>query len=232
MFGEMLGLFDTMMLVCIRSQCRTEMEEIMEPPIPLIPPGDRAVFLAQLLKRRGIPLGAPWRTAMPCFSVRVYNVLNKAGLETLGEVLQAIGRASENSALGKNVARHVFDELWEAFEILAGPAVTSFHPSLVESESAREIFLNAQSESEWIEQSLSVYTLARMELAGVNPDQPWQNALPVVSARLRNALNQFVTLREVVVAATDQVESFRETRNFGRKTLRELWVLLEKLAEL
>lgn len=41
----------------------------------------------------------------------------------------------------------------------------------------------------------------------------------------------FATLREVVIAATDKVESFRETRNFGRKTLRELWVLLEKLAE-
>src|SRR5262245_42300696 len=114
---------------------------------------------------------------------------------------------------------------------MAGPAATNFHPPAVESESAEETFLNTQSASEWIEQSLSDYTLSRMELAGVNTDQPWPNALPVVSTRLRNALSQFGALREVVIAATDQVESFRKTRNFGRKTLRELWVLLEKLAE-
>lgn len=34
----------------------------------------------------------------------------------------------------------MFDELWEAFEILAGPAVTNFHPTVVAAESAEEIF--------------------------------------------------------------------------------------------
>ncbi|MFN0085143.1 MAG: hypothetical protein ACKVX9_07125 [Blastocatellia bacterium] len=196
---------------------------------PVIPSSDRAVFLARLLQRRNIPLGVPWLDALPCLSVRVYNVLTRAGLETLGDVLQAMRDEGGDTPLGKNTPRHVFDELWEAFEVLAGPAVTSYHPTLAES--AETIFWDDQSESQWIKQPLSEYTLARMEASGVNADAPWQDALPVVSARLREALNRFSTLREVVVAATDKVESFRETPNFGRRTLRELWVLFERLAE-
>jgi hypothetical protein len=123
-----------------------------------------------------------------------------------------------DTPLGKNTPRHVFDELWEAFEVLAGPAVTNYQPILGESPEA--IFWGDQSESQWIMQPLSEYTLARMEASGVNTDQPWQDTLPVVSARLGYALNRFTTLREVVVAATDKVESFRETATTRRSRCR------------
>jgi hypothetical protein len=48
---------------------------------------------------------------------------------------------------------------------------------------------------------------------------------------LRSALGKYGALREVVIAATDDVRSFRRTRGLGRKTLHELWVLLETLSE-
>jgi hypothetical protein len=196
----------------------------------IVSPSDRAILLAQLLRRRGIPLRLPWPDALPSLSVRVYFLLENAGLETLGDVLRAMRNDDGETPLGKSPPRHVFDELWEAFEVLAGPAVTNYHPLL--SESAEAILGDdpSESEPEWDRRPLSEYTMARMEASGVTPDQPWQAALPVVSARLREALNRFATLREVVVAATDEVTSFRRTPDFGRKTLRELWVLLEKLA--
>ena len=77
---------------------------------PIIPSSDRAIFHAYLLRRRGIPLGVPWLDALPGLSVRVCNLLKNAGLETLGDVLQAMRKEGGETPLGKNPPRHVFDE--------------------------------------------------------------------------------------------------------------------------
>ncbi|MGH9839208.1 MAG: DNA-directed RNA polymerase subunit alpha C-terminal domain-containing protein [Blastocatellia bacterium] len=196
-------------------------------------PADRAIFLALLLRRRGIPLGASWRDALPGLSVRTYNVLVEMGFQTLAEVLRALRNDGQEIMSRKNFGRKSLDDLWEAIGQLAGPGITGYQFSLFESsELTEEFLLNVEAESPWIEPSLSAYMLARLEAAGVDPDQSWHDALPVVSTRLRAVLNdRFVTLREVVIAATDKPDSLRQAENFGRKSLRELWELLEKLAE-
>lgn len=138
-------------------------------------PADRAIFLARLLQQRGIPLGAPWRDALPDLSVRTYNVLVETGFQTLAEVLLALRSDGQEILLRKNFGRKSLDDLWEAIERLAGPGVTGYQASLFESaESPEELLLSVESESQWIEPSLSAYMLARLEAAGVDPENKVQ----------------------------------------------------------
>src|SRR5262249_52298288 len=78
---------------------------------------------------------------------------------------------------------------------------------------------------------LSEQMMARLEASGVNLGQPWQNELPMLSTRLRNVLSErFISLREVVTAATDGIDELRRVRNLGRNSLNELTESLEMLA--
>ncbi len=200
---------------------------------PIFSKTDRAVFLARLLEKRGISLGLPWRDALTSLTVRAYNVLAASGYITLTEVLQALRHDGQELMRKKNFGRKSLNDLWNAIEQLAGPGAPYYQSSFFGTpESSASIFPDEAAESWAIRQSLSEYTLFRLEAAGVNPDQPWQNVLPAVSTRLRKVLEEhFVTLREVVIAATDGLDSFRKTRNIGQTSLRELWESLEKLAE-
>lgn len=194
---------------------------------------DRAMHLARLLERRGIRLSMRWRDALPALPVRVFHVLKEAEYETLAEVLQALRNDGAGLMGKKNFGRKSLNDLWRALEDAAGPGSTLYQSALFESSESSENLLSAdQLEIEGLTQSLSEHVLARLEAAGVNPDQPWQNELPLLSTRLRNVLSErFVSLREVVIAATDGINELRKTKNLGRNSLNELAESLEMLAQ-
>ena len=187
---------------------------------PLISRTDRTDFLARALENRGVPLEMCWREALPRLLVRTCNVLAASGYDTLADVLQALRNDGKELMLKKNFGQRSLRDLWDAIEELAGTRANDYESSL-------------SGETRGIGQFQSEYLLSRLEAAGVDPNQPWQNLLlPVVTIRLRNVLDrQFVTLREVAVAATDEIDSLRKTWSFGRTSERELLELLEKLAE-
>jgi hypothetical protein len=193
---------------------------------------DRAMHLARLLEQRGVRLSMRWRDALPNLPVRVYNVLNESEYETLAEVLQALRNDGAGLMGKKNFGRKSLNDLWRALEDAAGPGATLYQSLLFNSSESSENLLSAdQLEIEGLPQSLSEHMLARLEAAGVNPDQPWQNELPLLSTRLRNVLSErFVSLREVVIAATDGIGELRKTKNLGRNSLSELAISLEMLA--
>jgi len=193
---------------------------------------DRAMHLARLLEQRGIRLSMRWRDALPALPVRVFNVLKEAEYETVGEVLQALRNDGAELMGKKNFGRRSLDDLWLALEDAAGPGATLYQSSFFESPESSENLLSAdQLEIEEVSQSLSEHMLARLEAAGVDIDQPWQNELPLLSTRLRNVLGErFVSLREVVIAATDRIDELRKAKNLGRNSLNELAESLEMLA--
>src|SRR5262245_17103026 len=193
---------------------------------------NRALYLARLLERRGIRLSMDWRDALPFLPVRVFNVLSGAGYETLAEVLQALRNDGETLMDRRNFGRKSLTDLWRALEDAAGPGATLYQSSLFEScESSENLLCIDQLKVKGVSQSLSEHMLARLEAAGVNPDQPWQNELPLLSTRLRNVLSErFASLREVVIAATDRINELRKLKNLGRNSLNELAESLEMLA--
>ncbi|MGH9752473.1 MAG: DNA-directed RNA polymerase subunit alpha C-terminal domain-containing protein [Blastocatellia bacterium] len=189
---------------------------------------DRAMHLARLLERRGVRLSVDWRDALPFLPVRVFHVLSEAGYETLAEVLQALRNDGAGLIGKKNFGRKSLNDLWGALEEAAGPGATLYQSSLFESS---ESLSADQLEIEGVPLPLSEQMLARLEAAGVDPDQPWQNELPMLSTRLRNVISEmFVSLREVVIAATDRIDELRRTKNLGRNSLNELGESLEMLA--
>jgi len=203
---------------------------------------DRAIYLARLLQQRGVRLNTHWRDAMPFLPVRVVNVLSEAEYETLAEVLQALRNDGAELMGKKNFGRKSLDDLWRALEDAAGPGAALYQSSLFESSELSENLLFDDQpgiereplpllEVEGAPPPLSEQMMARLEAAGVNLAQPWQNELPMLSTRLRNVLSErFVSLREVVIAATDGITELRRVRNLGRNSLNELWESLEMLA--
>jgi hypothetical protein len=165
--------------------------------------------------------------------VRPYNVLAASGYTTLAEVPRALRDDGLELMRKKNFGKKSLNDLWAAIEQLARPGAAYYQPSFLElPESLASLFPEAESETQVIAQSLSDYTFSRLEAAGVDPDQPWQSFLPVVPTRLRKVLEKrFVTLREVVIAATDGIDSLRKAKNFGQTSLLEPCGLLEKLVE-
>jgi len=191
------------------------------------------MHLARLLERRGIRLSMRWREALTNLPVRVYNVLNDSEYETLAEVLQALRNDCAGLMGKKNFGRKSLNDLWRALEDAAGPGATVYQSPVSESSESSEYLLYAdQSETDGLSQSLSERMLARLEAVGINPDEPWQNELPLLSTRLRNVLSErFVSLREVVIAATDLIDELRKAKNLGRSSLDELVESLEMLAQ-
>src|SRR5262249_41369205 len=192
---------------------------------------DRATQLARLLEQRGVRLSMHWRDALPFLPVRVFNVLSEAEYETLAEVLRALRNDGAELMDKKNFGRKSLDDLWRALEDAAGPDATLYQSSLFESsELSENLLFDDQPEVE-AAPPLSEQMMARLEASGVNLGQPWQNELPMLSTRLRNVLSErFISLREVVTAATDGIDELRRVRNLGRNSLNELTESLEMLA--
>lgn len=189
-------------------------------------PSDPALQTAWRLQQRGVRLDQHWREALPNLPVRVTNVLKVTGYQTLLEVVLAL-QSDAKELMGKdNFGRKSLTDLWQALEQLVATGESS-HQDFLFAE-LNEPRLTANLELPSLPQPL----VARLETAGVNLDQPWQQELAVVSTRLHNALSEkFGSLREVVIAATDGILEFRKTPNLGRKTLLELQELLNKLAQ-
>src|SRR5262249_39088749 len=93
---------------------------------------DRAIFLARLLQKHGVPLDMDWRNALS-LTVRTYNVLAASGYVSLGDVLEALQNNGRRLMHKKNFGRRSLDDLWYAIEQLAGPEAATYQSNLFES---------------------------------------------------------------------------------------------------
>lgn len=162
------------------------------------------------LEASGVNLDQPWQNELLSLSKRLRNVLGERFVSLREVVIAATDRIGELRK-AKNLGQTSLNELIGSLEMLAqhGPSIVSYGEKLPPAASI----------------------LARFEAVGVNPDQPWQNELPMLSTRLRNILSErFVSLREVVIAATDQIDDLKRAKNVGRNSLNELTQAIEALA--